>query len=77
MPYHRAQEIESRLANVLQLIRHGRHSSVTLAGQLNISQPTVYRCLSALRERGHEIRAVKDAKGWSFEILERNQDGGR
>lgn len=77
MPYHRAHEIESRLTKVLELIRHGRHSSVTLADKLNVSQPTVYRCLSALRERGHEIRAVKDAKGWSFEISGRQQGGGR
>lgn len=68
MPYHRAKEIETRLKRLLELIRHGRYSSVTLADKLNISQPTVYRCLSALRERGHDIRAVKDTKGWSFEI---------
>lgn len=69
MLYQRSRDIERRLRDLLGLIRTGRHSTPTLSQALRISQPTVSRCLTALRERGYSIRAVKDAEGWSYELV--------
>jgi len=68
MLYKRSQEIERRLNEVLNLVRRGQQSTPTLARALNISQPTVSRCLTALRERGYPIRAVKHGNRWSYEL---------
>ena len=68
MVYKRSQAIEKRLHDILDLILRGRHSTPTLARALDISQPTVSRCLTALRQRGYSIRAVKDEIGWSYEL---------
>lgn len=68
MFYQRSQQIEQRLFDLLQLIRTGRYSTPLLAASLGISQPTVSRCIAALRERGYSIRAVKDEKGWGYEL---------
>jgi biotin operon repressor len=68
MLYARSQEIERRLKEVLELVRQGRHSTRTLAETLRVSQPTVSRCLSALRQRGYVIRAVKHRASWSYEL---------
>src|SRR5258707_10266193 len=70
MLYQRSQEIEQRLNTVLRLIRSGRYSTPKLAERLGVSIPTVSRCVTALRERGHDIRAEKSAQGWSY-ILSR------
>jgi uncharacterized membrane protein len=43
-----------------------------LAKALNISEPTVSRCLKALRSRGHAIRAVKRGETWSYELVEQS-----
>lgn len=66
--YGRSKSIEDRLNAVLQLIRNGQYSTPTLADALDVSRPTISRCLAALRERGHRIRAVRNADGWAFEI---------
>ena len=68
MLYHRAREIEARLADLLRLIEGGRYSTPKLVMALGISKPTVSRCLSALRVRGYNIRAAKGADGWSHEL---------
>ena len=68
MPYERSQALEKRLQDLLGLLRDGRHSSQTLALALEVSQPTISRCLAALRKRGHVIRAVKDEAGWSYRM---------
>ena len=68
MVYTRSQAIEKRLLDVLDLVRGGRQSTPTLARTLDISQPTVSRCLAALRQRGYSIRAVKDEIGWSYAL---------
>ena len=68
MVYTRSQAIEKRLRDILDLVRRGRQSTPTLAEALGISQPTVSRCLTALRQRGYSIRAVKDEIGWSYEL---------
>jgi biotin operon repressor len=69
VPYQRSQEIEQRLDSLLGLIRSGRYSTPTLAKSLGISQPTVSRCLTALRERGFSIRSIRDGNGWSYEVV--------
>jgi len=66
--YRRSQEIEKRLSSLIDLIRTGRYCTPALAAQLGISPPTVSRCLSALRQRGYVIRAVKEDEGWAYEI---------
>jgi biotin operon repressor len=68
MPYERSQALEKRLQELLGLLRGGRHSAPTLAAALDVSQPTVCRCLAALRKRGYKIRAVKDGEGWAYRL---------
>ena len=72
MLYQRSQEIERRLYQVLRLIRTGRYSTPMLAVEVGVSIPTVSRCVTALRERGHDIRAEKHGAGWRY-ILIRKQ----
>jgi biotin operon repressor len=69
MLYKRLHEIERRLNEILKLVAQGRQSTPTLAKALNISQPTVSRCLTALRERGYSIQAVKRGNYWSYELV--------
>ena len=66
MVYRRSHEIETRLEEVLRLIRIGGYATPTLAKALGVSIPTVSRCVTALRERGHEIRAEKKPNGWQY-----------
>jgi biotin operon repressor len=66
MLYQRSLEIEQRLETVLRLIRRGRYSTPRLADQLGVSIPTVSRYVSALRERGYDIRAERQSRGWRF-----------
>jgi biotin operon repressor len=68
MIYEQSQEIESRLARLLELIRTGSYSAPTLATTLNVSTPTVARGISALRRRGHPIAAVRDGSRWRYEM---------
>lgn len=69
MPYRRSQQIEKRLEDVLSLIRSGHHSTPSIAKVLDVSQPTASRCIDALRERGYEIRSVRDRSGWRYELV--------
>lgn len=66
MLYTRSLEIERRLDALLGLVGSGRHSTASLAKALGVSVPTVSRCISALRTRGHQIRAVKRSEGWAY-----------
>lgn len=68
MVYRRSREIEKRLQDLVTLVRKGRQSTPSLAKALKTSEPTVSRCLSALRDRGYSIRAVKRTTGWSYEL---------
>ena len=69
MLYQRSQEIERRLDQVLRLIRTGRYSTPKLAEEVGVSIPTVSRCVTALRERGHDIRAQKNGNGWRYVLM--------
>ena len=66
MFYQRSLEIERRLETTLDLIRAGRYSTPMLAEKLGVSIPTVSRHVTALRERGHDIRSERTETGWRF-----------
>jgi biotin operon repressor len=69
MLYERSLEIERRLDHVLRLIRTGRYSTPKLADEVRVSIPTISRCVTALRERGHDIRAEKHGNGWRYILV--------
>lgn len=73
MLYQRSQEIEQRLDQVLRLIRTGRYSTPMLAEEVGVSIPTVSRCVTALRERGHDIRAEKNGAGWHYVLIRKQR----
>lgn len=66
MRYRKSLEIEQRLAETLRLIQTGRYSTPLLAAALGVSIPTVSRYVTALRERGHNIRAERHREGWRY-----------
>ena len=68
MPFERSLEIERRLDDVLRLIRTGRFSTPMLAEEVGVSIPTISRCVTALRERGHDIRAERREGCWRYII---------
>lgn len=69
MRYQRSLEIEQRLDAVLELIRNGDYSTPALAKEVGVSIPTISRSVEALRERGHNIKAVKGPHGWRYTII--------
>lgn len=69
MPYQQAREIERRLQALVSLVREGRHATPALALALDTSEPTVARCLKALRDRGYKIRSVRGGGGWHYELV--------
>lgn len=73
MHYRRSFEIEQRLDEVLRLIGTGLYSTPKLAETLKVSIPTVSRDVTALRERGHDIRAKKVSDCWRY-VLVRNSE---
>jgi len=74
MPFERSLEIERRLDSVLHLIRRGGYSAPALAKEVGVSIPTISRCITALRARGHPIRAEKHDDGWRY-VLARKTAG--
>jgi biotin operon repressor len=70
MLYQRSLDIERRLATVLRLIRSGGYSTPMIAEELGISIPTVSRDVTALRERGHNIRSQRKGEGWRFGLVQ-------
>ena len=71
MPFERSLEIERRLDDVLRLIHTGRFSTPMLAEEVGVSIPTISRCVTALRLRGHDIRAEKHEDGWRYVVVEK------
>lgn len=69
MRYQRSLEIEQRLDAVLELIRTGSYSTPALAEKLGVSVPTVSRSVEALRERGHNIKAIRGSRGWRYIVV--------
>jgi biotin operon repressor len=74
--YRRSHDIELRLEEILRLISVGRYATPALAKALRVSIPTVSRCVTALRDRGYDIRAVKQAGGWQY-VLHKTKGQGR
>lgn len=69
MLYQRSMGIERRLVSVLRLIRSGGYSSPMIARELGISVPTVSRDVTALRERGNDIRSQRKDDGWRYFLV--------
>jgi biotin operon repressor len=74
MLYKRSLEIEQRLETVLRLIRCGRYSSPKLAERLGVSIPTVSRYVTALRERGYDIKAERQSRAWRYVLRAMNRE---
>jgi len=70
MRYQRSLAIEQRIDAVLRLIRTGQYSTPRLADELEVSIPTISRCVEALRERGHDIAAENHSGTWRY-VLKR------
>lgn len=68
MFYQRSLEIERRLEAVLALIRKGSYSTPKIAEKVGVSIPTVSRDVTALRQRGHDIRAERGEDGWRYKL---------
>ena len=66
MLYQRSLEIERRLDDVLRLIRSGGYSTPMIAEQIGVSIPTISRTVTALRERGHDIRSERKNDSWQY-----------
>ncbi len=66
MFYERSYSIEKRLQEVLELVRSGRYSTPAIAEKLGVSVPTVSRDVTALRERGHDIRSERHGETWRY-----------
>jgi biotin operon repressor len=66
MLYERSFLIEKRLQDVLQLVRSGFYSTPAIAEQLGVSVPTVSRDVTALRERGYDIRSERRGGSWRY-----------
>ena len=69
MLYQKLFAIEQRLADLVRLIRSGRHSTPALAEKLGVSVPTISRDITALRQRGYHIRAVRLAHHWAYKLV--------
>jgi biotin operon repressor len=77
MLYERSLEIEKRLDQLIRLIRTGRYSTPKLAEEVGVSIPTISRCVTALRERGHDIRAEKHGNGWRYILVRKPKAANR
>jgi predicted DNA-binding transcriptional regulator YafY len=77
MQYQRSLDIDQRLQTALRLIRSGGYSAPMLAEQLGVSIPTVSRDVTALRDRGHEIRSERKAEGWRYVLAEKASSSAR
>lgn len=66
MLYERSLTIENRLQTVLRLIETGDYSTPELAEAVGVSIPTISRDVTALRQRGHSIRAERAGSAWHY-----------
>lgn len=76
MQYERSFSIERRLQEALELVRSGRYSTPAIAEKLGVSVPTVSRDVTALRERGHEIRSERHGESWCYVLVTSDTAGG-
>jgi N2,N2-dimethylguanosine tRNA methyltransferase len=73
MRYQLALEIHERIEEVLRLIKTGGYSTPALAAAVGVSIPTISRIIALLRQQGHQIKAVRGASGWQYELLDQPQ----
>ncbi len=66
--YRRAYSIAQRHRRLVGLIRSGRLSTPALAAKLGVSEPTIYRDIASLKDRGREVRSVKRGRRWGYQI---------
>lgn len=76
MFYQRSYEIERRLEAVLRLIREGRFSTPKIAKEIGVSIPTISRDVTALRQRGYDIRSERGDDGWRYKLDARKTKPG-
>ena len=72
MPYERTRRIEQRFQRTIHLLKQKHLNANQLAKELDVSHPTAQRIIGELKARGYNIRSVHDAKGWSYELIEKN-----
>jgi biotin operon repressor len=68
LPYTKSLEIEKRLTDLLEMIRRGEGSADILAEKLGVSMATVARGISALRDRGNNIHAIRRGTRWCYTL---------
>lgn len=68
MRYERALSIGRRHRRLIGLIRSGRLSTPSLARRLGVSEQTVYRDVTFLKEHGYPIRSVKQGRRWAYHL---------
>jgi biotin operon repressor len=67
--YQHSLEIHDRIEDVLRLIKKGRYSTPAIAEELGVSIPTISRIVAALRERGHDIQAMRKGSCWHYVLM--------
>lgn len=67
--YEHSLAIGQRFGAILDLLRTSQHSTRTLAVALGVSEPTISRCLAALRRRGYRIEPRRREQGWSYALV--------
>jgi predicted DNA-binding transcriptional regulator YafY len=70
MPYERTRQIEQRFQKAIMLISKKQMNARQLAVELGVSEPTAQRIITELRNRGHQIRSVRDEFGWRYELID-------
>jgi hypothetical protein len=71
----RSREIENRLHAFLELIETGEYSTPGLVAAPGVSILSISCCVEGLRERGHDIRAIRDADGWRYVLKSPSMTG--
>ena len=66
MAYERSLAIQRRLGRVLELVGAEAYSTPEIAEKLGVSVPTVSRDMTALREQGHPIQAMRHGSSWRY-----------
>ena len=69
MLYEKSFVIERRLGALIRLIRSEHQSAPVLAEKLGVSVPTVSRDITALRQRGYELRSIRLPRHWGYELV--------
>ena len=68
MLYEHSEEVVGRVEQALRLIESGEYSTQSLASELGVSVPTASRLICALRQRGYEIKSIKNGRSWHYRL---------